>query len=79
MIFSNLNYNCSNVYDQEKISRNKLKNHSVSKNCTDLSLFEYISSGLRYFENSLPSASSFKSFSRSSEQFFLPVGRSEQF
>ena len=34
IIFSSLNYDCS------IFSRNKLKNHSVTKNCSDLSLFE---------------------------------------
>ena len=34
IFFSNWNSNCS--------SRNKLKKHSVAKNCSDLSLFEYI-------------------------------------
>ena len=41
-------------------SRNKLKKHSVTKNCSDLSL---------------PSASNFKSFSWSLEHFFLTVGQ----
>ena len=42
------------------------KNHSVTKNC---------SSDLKHFANSRPSASNFKSFSRSLEQFFLTVGQ----
>ena len=33
------------------------------------------SSDLKYFENSRPSASNFKSFSRSLEQFFLTIGQ----
>ena len=41
IFFSNLNSNCSNLLDWE-ISRNKLKKHSVTKNCSDLSLFEQI-------------------------------------
>ena len=40
--------------------------HSVTKNC---------SSDLKIFANSRPSASNFKSFSRSQEQFFLTVGQ----
>ena len=32
-------------------------------------------SDLKHFENSWPSASNFKSFSRSLEQFFLTVGQ----
>ena len=35
----------------------------------------HCSSGLKNFENSQPSASNFKSFSRSLEQFFLTVGQ----
>ena len=41
IFFSNLNSNCSNFIRYEKPwSRNKLKNHSVTKNSSDLSLFE---------------------------------------
>ena len=47
-------------------SRNKLKKHSVTKNC---------SSDLKNFSNSQPSASNFKSFFQSLEQFFLTVGQ----
>ena len=42
--------------------RNKLKKHSVTKICSELSLFEWIVlfSDLKNFENSRPSASNFK-------------------
>ena len=57
-------------------SGNKLKKHSVTKNCTDLSLLEInCSSDLKNFANSCPSASNFKSFSLSIEQFFLTVSQ----
>ena len=50
------------------MDRNHLKKHSVTKNCSDL----------KNFANLWPSASNFKSFSRSLEQFFSH-SRSEQF
>ena len=51
--------------------KNKFKKHSVTKNCSDLSLFPK----LFCWTNSQHSASNFKSFSRSVEQFFLTVGQ----
>ena len=39
--FSNLNYNCSNLLDLRNL-QNKLRKHSVTKNYSDLSLFEEI-------------------------------------
>ena len=39
IIFYNLNSNCSNLLNRNS-SRNKLKKHSVTRNCSDLSLFE---------------------------------------
>ena len=53
-------------------SRTKLKKHSVSKNCSALSLFEQIVLIISKF---LPSASNIKSFSQSLEHFFLTVGQ----
>ena len=50
--------------------RNKLKNHSVTKNCSDLSLFEKnCCSDLKNFARSRPSAQNFKSFSQSTKYF----------
>ena len=46
----------------------QLKNHSVTKKCSDLWL-------LKNFANSQPSASNFKSFSQPLKQFFLTVGQ----
>ena len=55
---------------------NKLKKHSVTKNCFDLSLFEQIVLVIsKILANSRPSASNFKIFSRSLEQFSLTVGQ----
>ena len=47
--------------------------HDRVKNCSDL-LFKQISN-LKIFANSRPSASNFKSFSRSLEHFFPNVGQ----
>ena len=65
------------IYQIWETSRNKLKKHSVTKNCSDLPLFEYLNcfSDLKNFANSRPSASNFKSFSQSLEHFFLTVGQ----
>ena len=58
--------------------RKKLQKHSVTKYSSDLSLFEWNVLVIeKKFGNSRPSASNFKSFSRSLEWFFL--SRSEQF
>ena len=58
-------------------SRNKLKNHSLTKNCSNLSVTVWINccSDLKNFANFWPSASNFKSFSQSLEHFFLTVGQ----
>ena len=52
----------------------RLKKHSFTKNCSDLSLWINCSSDLKNFANSQPSAS-LKSFSRSLELFFLKVSQ----
>ena len=67
--FFNLYYNCSNFLDV----RNLHEKHSITRNCSDLWI--NCSSDLKNFENSRPSASDFKSFSWSLEQFFLTVGQ----
>ena len=41
MIFSNMNFNCSNLLDMINLQE-QVKKHSVTKYCSDLSLFEYI-------------------------------------
>ena len=50
---------------------NKLKSILLTKSCSDLSLFEEI---VLVISNSQPSASNFKKFSPSLEEFFLTVG-----
>ena len=40
-IFSNLKYNCSNLLDIRNLQE-QVKNHSVIKHCSNLSLFEWI-------------------------------------
>ena len=74
-MFSNLNANCYNIL--------YLRNHQEKvfcfKNCTDISLFELIAQLIsKNLQNCQPSASNFKSFSRSIEQYFFQ-NRSEQF
>ena len=50
--------------------------YSVTKDCSDLSLFEQIVLVItQILQISRPSDSKFKSFSRSVEQFFLTVGQ----
>ena len=72
--FSNFSYRFLNPsYFFWKTSKNKLKKYSVTKNCSDL--FTNCSSDLKSIANSRPSASNFKNFSRSLEQFFLTVGQ----
>ena len=54
----------------------QVKKHSVTKNCSDLSLFrQIVRCDLKLFENSQPPALNFKSFSQSLEQFSLTVGQ----
>ena len=55
-----MNYNCSNLFDMRNLQE-QVKKAFVAKNS---------SSDLKNFANSWPSASNFKSFSRSLEQFF---------
>ena len=52
----------------------QVKKRSVTKNSSDLSMLNF-SSNLKNSANSQPSASNFKSFSPSLEQFFLTVGQ----
>ena len=68
--FANLNSYCSNLLDL----RNKLENHSVTKNCSDLSLFEQIVLVVSKFLQSLSLHTQIsKRFSRWVGQFFLTV------
>ena len=51
---------------QEELEKEELEKRSITKNCLN---------DLKNFANSRSSASNFKSFSRSQEQFFLTVGQ----
>ena len=64
--FSNLNYHCPNFLDLINLQE------QVEKAFCDQKLFWAFTAN---FSNSPPSASNFKSFSRSLEQFFLTVGQ----
>ena len=69
MIFPNLISNCFNLL----YLRNKLKNLLFHKLIWPFSFQKNCSSDLKKITNSLPSASNFKIFSWSLEQFFLTV------
>ena len=70
-----MNSNCSSLLDMRNLQE-KVKKHSVTKKLFWLfTVWKNCSSDLKYFVNSRPSASNFKSFSRSQDQFFLTVGQ----
>ena len=64
-IFFQFEFYCSNLLDMRNLPE-QAKKHSVTKTFSDLSLFE-----LKNFENSCPSALSFKSVSLSLEHFLV--------
>ena len=68
--------NCSNILALRNLQEQVRKAFCL-KNFNDLLLFELIvlNSNLKMFANSRPSASNFKRFSQSLEQFFLIVGQ----
>ena len=70
--FSKLNSYWPNLSDMRNLQE-QVKKHYVTKDCSDLSLFEQIV--LEFLQISPPSVSNFKSFSRLIEHFFLPVGK----
>ena len=72
---SNLNYNCSIFWDLRNLPEQVEKTFCFQKLFWPLTVWINCSSDLKNFENSRPSASNFKSFSRSLEQFFLTVGQ----
>ena len=73
--FSNLNYNCSNHLDMRNLQEQVKKAFCYQKLFWPFTVWINCSSDLKTFANSRPSASNFKSFSRSVEQFFLTVGQ----
>ena len=75
IIFSNLNYNCSTFFDLKNLQEQVKKAFCYQKLFWPFTVWINCSSDLKKFANSRPSASNFKSFSRSLEQFFLTVGQ----
>ena len=73
--FSNMNSNCSNVLDMKNLQEQVKKAFCYQKLFWPFTVWIDCSSDLKIFANSGPSASNFKSFSRSLEQFFLTVGQ----
>ena len=70
-----MNSNCSNLLDMRNLQE-QVKKHTVTKNCSDLSLFDQIVLVIsKISKNSWPSAPNFKSFSQSLEQFYLTEGQ----
>ena len=68
------NYNCSNLLDMRNLQEQVKKAFFYQKLFWPFTVWMNCSSDLKNFANSRPSASNFKSFSRSLEQFFLTVG-----
>ena len=75
IFFSNLNYNCSNLLDLRNLQEQVKKAFCYQELFWPFTVWINCSSDLKIFSNSRPSASNFKSFSRSLEQFFLTVGQ----
>ena len=75
ILFSNFNYDCSNVLDLINLQEQVKKAVCYQKFFWPFTVWINCSSDLKKFANSWPSASNFKSFSRSLEQFFLTVGQ----
>ena len=71
IIFSNLNYNCSNSLDMRNLQEQVKKAFCFQKLFWPFTVWINCSSDLKSFANSWPS--NFKSFSWSLEQFFLTV------
>jgi hypothetical protein len=75
IIFSNLNYNCSNFLDLRNLQEQVKKAFCYQELFWPFTVWINCSSDLKNVANSRPSASNFKSFSRSLKQFFLTVGQ----
>ena len=75
IIFSNLNYNCSNLLDMRNLQEQVKKAFCYQELFRPFTVWINCSSDLKIFANSRLSAPKFKSFSRSLEQFFLTVGQ----
>ena len=72
---SNLNYNCSNLLDMRDLQEQVKKAFCYQKILWPFTVWINCSSDLKNFANSRPSASNFKTFYTSLEQFFLTVGQ----
>ena len=72
--FSNLNLNCSNLSSLRNLQEQVEKAFCYQELFWPFTVWINCSSDLIHFANSWPSASNFKSFSRSLEPFFLTVG-----
>ena len=70
-----MNYNCSIFWDLRNLQEQVKKAFCYQKLFWPFTVWINCSYDLKIFENSQPSASNFKSFSRSLKQFFLTVGQ----
>ena len=70
-----MNSNCSNLIDMRNLQEQVKKAFCYQKLFWPFTVWINCSSDLKNFANSRPSASNFKSFSGSLEQFFLTVGQ----
>ena len=75
IFFFNLSYNCSNLLEKRNLQEQVKKSFCYQKLFWPITVWINNSSDLENFANSWPSASNFKSFSQSLEQFFLTVGQ----
>ena len=76
-MFSNLNYNYSNLLDMKNLQEQVKKAFCYHQLFWTFTIWINCSADLKIFVNSQPSASNFKSFSRSLHQFFLAVGQND--
>ena len=78
-IFSIFNSNWSNLWHIRNLQE-QVKNHSVTKKCSELSLFEQIVLVIsKFFQILGLTTSNFKHFSRSLEQIFLTEGQNQKY
>ena len=70
-----MNYNCSNLLDMRNLQEQVKKAFCYQKLFWPFTVWINNPSDLKNFSNSRPSASNFKSFSQTLEQFFLTVGQ----
>ena len=75
IIFSNFDFNCSNLSSLRNLQEQVKKAFCYQELFWPFTVWINCSSDLKNFENSRPSASNFKSFSWSLEQFFLTGGQ----